>query len=97
GFAVWLVLSPMLAWWLLGTLRRGEVAVSLAHLGLWALITAVAPRMLAEADRVSLVGDRLHISRGPIVREIPLSRVRSVEPDLPGNGARRILLLIWPE
>ena len=63
----------------------------------WIALAIPIRHILREAYRVVLRNDTLRIYRGFDVQDIPLSRVKYVEHDLPGRGPRRVMLSIEPE
>lgn len=83
-------------------LRNDLAGASLTILLAFMVISLIAlafpiRRLLGEPYRVVLRNDTLRIYRGLGFQDVPLSRVKYVEHDLPGRGPRRVMLSIEPE
>lgn len=79
-------------------LTGASVTIILAILVIsWLMLAIPIRRILREPYRVVLQNDTLRVYRLLGFQDIPLSRVRYVEHDLPGRGPRRVLLSVQPE
>jgi hypothetical protein len=95
---VWFAVSVAIVVNIVGAMRpepRGLVFGALLFL-IWVGITIPVLLIVREPHRVTLRNDVLRIYRWFGFTDIPLSRVRYVEHDLPGRGARRVILSIEP-